>query len=43
MSSNYVSIGRAPQVLWDDGKATLIARRETVDDVVKAEVEQPLS
>jgi diaminopimelate decarboxylase len=42
MSSNYVSIGRAPQVLWDDGRATLIARRETIDDVVKAEVSQPL-
>jgi diaminopimelate decarboxylase len=42
MSSNYVSIGRAPQVFWDDGKATLIARRETLDDVVKAEVDQAL-
>jgi diaminopimelate decarboxylase len=42
MSSNYVSIGRAPQVLWDDGRATLIARRETVDDVVRAETSQPL-
>jgi diaminopimelate decarboxylase len=42
MSSNYVSIGRAPQVLWDDGRATLIARRETVEDVLNAEVSQPL-
>jgi diaminopimelate decarboxylase len=42
MSSNYVSIGRAPQVWWDDGSATLIARRESVEDVVKAEVEEPL-
>jgi diaminopimelate decarboxylase len=42
MSSNYVSIGRAPQVWWDGGNATLIARRESVEDVVKAEVEEPL-
>jgi diaminopimelate decarboxylase len=42
MSSNYVSIGRAPQVWWEGGAATLIARRESVEDVVKAEVEEPL-
>jgi len=28
MSSNYVSLGRVPQVLWDTGRATLVARRE---------------
>jgi diaminopimelate decarboxylase len=42
MSSNYVSMGRVPQVLWDGGAATLIARRETIDDVVKAEVDEPV-
>jgi diaminopimelate decarboxylase len=42
MSSNYVSIGRVPQVLWQDGRATLVARRETVDDVVRNEVNEPL-
>ena len=42
MSSNYVSMGRVPQVLWDGGQATLIARRETLDDVVKNEIEEPL-
>ena len=42
MSSNYVSLGRAPQVLWDGGRATLIARRETLDDVVRAESNEPL-
>ncbi len=42
MSSNYVSIGRAPQVWWDEGKTTLVARRETLDDVVKAECDEPL-
>lgn len=42
MSSNYVSIGRAPQVLWDDGQTTLIARRETLDDIVRLETAEPL-
>ena len=42
MSSNYVSLGRAPQVWWDDGKATLVARRETLDDVVRAECDEPI-
>jgi diaminopimelate decarboxylase len=42
MSSNYVSLGRAPQVLWDDGRLKLIARRETIDDVVRAECNEPL-
>ena len=42
MSSNYVSIGRAPQVFWDDGRATLISRRETIDDVMRTECNEPL-
>ena len=42
MSSNYVSQGRVPQILWDKGHATLIARRETVDDLVRTECEEPL-
>lgn len=42
MSSNYVSLGRAPQVLWDDGTATLIARRETLDDLVRTECDELL-
>jgi diaminopimelate decarboxylase len=47
MSSNYVSMGRAPQVFWepdDDGggKATLISRRETVEDLTRTEVEEPV-
>ena len=29
MSSNYVSLGRAPQVFWEGGKTTLIARAKT--------------
>jgi diaminopimelate decarboxylase len=42
MSSNYVSLGRAPQVFWEDGRATLIARRETIDDVMRAECDERL-
>jgi hypothetical protein len=42
MSSNYVSLGRVPQVLWDAGRTTLVVRRESLDDVVRAECEQPL-
>ncbi len=42
MSSNYVSMGRAPQVYWEDGKATLVARRETVEDLVRTECEEGL-
>lgn len=39
MSSNYNSIGRAPQ-LWleADGGVEMISRRETVEDLLKAEV-----
>jgi diaminopimelate decarboxylase len=42
MSSNYVSLGRAPQIFWEDGHATLIARRETIDDVMRAECDERL-
>ena len=42
MSSNYVSQGRVPQVFWDDGKATLIARRETLEDIVRPECDERL-
>jgi diaminopimelate decarboxylase len=42
MSSNYVSLGRAAQVWWDDGKATLVSRRESLDDVVRAECDEPI-
>jgi len=42
MSSNYVSQGRIPQVFWDSGKATLISRLETVEDLVRTECEAPL-
>jgi diaminopimelate decarboxylase len=42
MSSNYVSIGRAPQVFWDRGHATLVSRREVIDDVLGLETNQAL-
>jgi diaminopimelate decarboxylase len=42
MSSNYVSLGRVPQVFWDNGRATLVARRETIDDVMRAECDEGL-
>jgi diaminopimelate decarboxylase len=42
MSSNYVSMGRAAQVAWEGGKARLISRRETLDDVVRLECNEPL-
>ncbi len=43
MSSNYNSIGRAPQVwIEPDGSAELISRRETIDDILKVETSQRL-
>jgi diaminopimelate decarboxylase len=43
MSSNYNSIGRAPQVwMEEDGSLELISRRESLADLLKAEVEEPL-
>jgi diaminopimelate decarboxylase len=40
MSSNYVSLGRIPQVLWEDGRTTLIARRESFDELVRLECDE---
>jgi diaminopimelate decarboxylase len=42
MSSNYVSLGRAPQVYWENGGARLISRRETLDDIVARECDEAL-
>jgi diaminopimelate decarboxylase len=43
MSSNYNSIGRAPQ-LWleEDGSVQVISRRETLTDILKAECSETL-
>ena len=42
MSSNYNSLGRAPQVWLDGGGARLVTRRETLDDVVRVECDEAL-
>jgi diaminopimelate decarboxylase len=42
MSSNYNSIGRAPQVWWEHDRPHLISRRETFDDLVRTECFTPL-
>lgn len=43
MSSNYNSIGKAPQVwLEPDGACELISRRETLEDILKAETSERL-
>ena len=42
MSSNYNSIGRAPQVWVEDGRMYLASRRETLEDIVRAECFEPL-
>ena len=41
MSSNYNSIGRAPQ-LWleEDGSVEMISRRETIEDLLRAETSE---
>ena len=43
MSSNYNSIGRAPQ-LWleENGAVEMISRRETIEDLLKAETSEPV-
>lgn len=42
MSSHYNSIGRAPQVWLDGGRAHLISRRETLADITRHECDEPL-
>ena len=44
MSSNYNSIGRAPQVwLEADGSVELITRRETLEDLLRTEASERLA
>lgn len=38
MSSNYNSRVRPPEILVRDGKAQLIRRRETIDDLLATQV-----
>jgi diaminopimelate decarboxylase len=43
MSSNYNSIGKAPQVWAEpDGAVEIISRRETIDDILNAETSERL-
>ncbi len=42
MSSNYLSIGRVPEVWWEKGRGTLVARRETLEDVIGVECDVAL-
>ena len=42
MASNYVSMGRAPRIWWENGTATLVARRESIDDLLATECEVPV-
>jgi diaminopimelate decarboxylase len=42
MSSNYNSLGRAPQVWVEHGTPHVIARRETFEDMVRTECFMPL-
>jgi len=42
MSSNYLSMGRAAEIWWEGGRAALISRRETLDDIVAVECDAPL-
>lgn len=42
MSSYYVSTGRAAQVWLENGRAHLISRRETVEDITRSECFEPL-
>ncbi|HXI82601.1 MAG TPA: diaminopimelate decarboxylase [Verrucomicrobiae bacterium] len=44
MSSNYNSLGRAPQLmLEEDGSVTMFSRRETVDDLLATESNEKIS
>jgi diaminopimelate decarboxylase len=43
MSSNYNSIGKAPQVWAEpDGALEMISRRETIEDILRAETSDRL-
>jgi diaminopimelate decarboxylase len=43
MSSNYNSVGRAPQLWWEGAeRVEMISRRETLEDLMRAETSQRL-
>ncbi|HZE19243.1 MAG TPA: diaminopimelate decarboxylase [Candidatus Angelobacter sp.] len=42
MSMNYLSIGRAPELWWEKGAARLVSRRQTLEDVLAVECDEPI-
>ena len=42
MSMNYLSIGRAPELWWEKGSARLVSRRQTLEDVLAVECDEPI-
>ena len=42
MRMNYLSIGRAPEIWWERGVARMMSRRETLEDVLTRERDEPL-
>ncbi|MFP6664972.1 MAG: diaminopimelate decarboxylase [Deltaproteobacteria bacterium] len=42
LASNYNSLGRAPQVWLDGGKATIVQRRETLEDILALECQESI-
>ena len=42
MSSNYLSMGRAPEVWWEGGSARLVSRREKLEDIVARECDETI-
>jgi diaminopimelate decarboxylase len=42
MSSNYLSMGRAPEVWWEGGSARLVSRREKLEDIVARECDEAI-
>ena len=40
MSSNYLSMGRAPEVWWEAGVARVVSRRERLEDILSRECDE---
>jgi len=43
MSMNYLSIGKVPELWWEGGRARLVSRRQSLDDVLAAECDEAVS
>ena len=42
MSSNYLSMGRAPEIWWEGRGARLVSRRERLEDIVARECDEAI-